>query len=182
MKSFSWCASLATMGALAWVFLKIGFLFFGGGYLVIPVMHRELVENLHWLTEREFIDGTAISQLTPGPVAVLATFAGYRVGGVAGALIGTFSAFLPGSLLMLFFSHSYERLRQITPTRKVLNTLVPVVSGLLLAAAWSIGKQAIVGWATAVMFVAALIALIRYRVNPAILIITSAMVGLIFRL
>ena len=56
------------------VFLKIGFVFFGGGYVAIPVIYRELVTNLHLLTEQQFIDGTAISQLTPGPIAIIATF------------------------------------------------------------------------------------------------------------
>ena len=162
---------LPPIAALFWVFLKIGFVFFGGGYVVIPVMHRELVMNLHFLTEREFIDGTAISQLTPGPVAVLATFAGYRVAGVAGALMATIGIFLPGSVLMIFLSKSYERMKGSNISRNILNTLIPVIIGLLVAASWQIGKSAVTStWEWCALFLS-LLALVRFKVNPAILIL-----------
>ena len=181
MKTFSYIAALP-ITKLAWVFLKIGIVFFGGGYVVIPVMQRELVQNLHWLTQQEFIDGTAISQLTPGPVAILATFAGYRVAGVAGALVATIAAFLPGCLLMIFLSKSYEIFRKQDAAKKVMNTLVPVVIGLLLAAAWTIGKTSIDHWPGAIMFAVALVALIRFKINPVLLIVVAAVLGLIFGL
>jgi hypothetical protein len=75
---------MAGMVELAWVFLKIGVIFFGGGYVLIPLLHRLMVDHYHWLTLREFLDGVALSQLTPGPLAMLATFAGFRAGGFWG--------------------------------------------------------------------------------------------------
>ncbi len=93
---------------LFFVFLKIGLIFFGGGYAVIAIMQRELVSNYHFLTNREFIDGVAISQFTPGPVAVLSTFVGYKVYGIIGALIATFAMFLPGATLMIFISKTTQ--------------------------------------------------------------------------
>ena len=92
---------------LFWIFFKIGLVFFGGGYVVFPVIHRELVTNLHLLTEQEFIDGIAISQITPGPIAIIATFAGFIIANTWGALVGTFAMFLPGSALMFFISKNY---------------------------------------------------------------------------
>jgi chromate transporter len=85
-----------------WIFFKIGLVFFGGGYVVLPVIHRELVTNLHLLTEQEFIDGTAISQLTPGPVAIIATFAGFIIANVWGALVGTFAMFFTRKCIDVF--------------------------------------------------------------------------------
>jgi chromate transporter len=164
---------------LAWVFFKIGLVFFGGGFVVIPVMHRELVVNLHWLTERQFVDGTAISQLTPGPVAVLATFAGYHVAGVPGALVGTVAMFLPGSVLMVFLSRSYEILRSHEAALKILDTFIPVVVGLLVAAALQIGRTTISGPVDVVVLLVALVALIRFNLSPALLIIAAAIPGLI---
>lgn len=165
-----------------WVFLKIGFLFFGGGYAVIPVMHRELVSNLHLLTEKEFIDGIAISQLTPGPVAVLATFAGYCVKGIIGALIATFAMFLPGSVLMLFLSKSYEKIKDSDKAMQVLNTIVPIIIGLLVAASWQIGKAAIHNYIGLCLFFISLFVLTKYKISPAILIIAAAFLGFLFKL
>jgi len=78
--------SLATLG---WTFLKVGCVFFGGGFVLVPILHQRMVEQLHWLTGQEFLDGVAISNLTPGPIAVLATFTGYHLHGVVGALLAT---------------------------------------------------------------------------------------------
>jgi len=72
------------MLTLAWTYLRIGLIFFGGGYVLIPLLQHLLVEQYKWLSLREFLDGVAISQLTPGPLAMLATFTGVRVGGFSG--------------------------------------------------------------------------------------------------
>ena len=80
--------------AIAWVFLKIGCVFFGGGFVLVPILQQKM-EALGWLTPREFIDGVAISNLTPGPIAVLATFTGFRLHGVTGALVATLALFTP---------------------------------------------------------------------------------------
>jgi len=167
---------------LGWAFLKIGVVFFGGGYVLIPVIHREFVENLHWLSNREFLDGAAISQLTPGPIAVLATFTGYKVCGISGALIATVAAFLPGCLLMIFFSKSYSWLKEEESARKVLNTLIPAIAGLLIASAWMLGGKALANVGGAAMFVIALIAFILFKVNPIFLIAAGAVIGMAFRL
>lgn len=164
---------------LFWIFFKIGLVFFGGGYVVIPIMHRELVTNLHLITERQFIDGIAISQLTPGPVAILATFAGYCIQGVLGALIGTFAMFLPGICLMLFISKSYERIKNSNLARRTLNTIIPVIVGLLVGAAWQIGSKAINNKLDLAMLLVSFFLLVRYKVNPVILIALSAFLGLI---
>ena len=80
---------MAAFLKLCGVFLKIGVIFFGGGYVLIPLLHRIMVDQLHWLSLKEFLDGVALSQLTPGPLAMLATFTGYKAAGFAGALAAT---------------------------------------------------------------------------------------------
>jgi len=176
MKALRWLFAPSLL-ALAWVFFKIGLVFFGGGFVVIPVMHRELVTNLHWLTDRQFVDGTAISQLTPGPIAVLATFAGYQVAGIPGALVGTAAIFLPGSVLMIFLSRSYEILKKHNAAREILNTLIPVIVGLLVAAALQIGRTTVTNWVDILVLVVAFIAIIKFKVSPALLIIVAALLG-----
>lgn len=176
MKILSWIL-FPSLFLLFWLFFKIGLVFFGGGYVAIPLLHRELVTNLHLLTERQFIDGTAISQLTPGPVAIIATFAGYCISGVKGALIATFAMFLPGASLMFFLSKSYEKIKNSTVAKKILNTIIPVIVGLLVAATWQIGKSNLNDWQGVVMFLMASLFIIRFKINPALLIIVSAFLG-----
>lgn len=178
MKALSWLA-LPLLPALAWVFLKIGLVFFGGGFVAIPLTHRELVQNLHWLTDRQFVDGLAISQLTPGPVAVLATFAGYVVAGVPGALVATAAIFLPGSVLMVLLSRSYETLRKRDFARRILDTLIPVIVGLLIASSWQIGRTTVSGWADIAVLLVSLVALVKFKVNPAFLVIGGAALALL---
>ncbi len=161
------------------IFLKIGFIFFGGGYIVIPVIHRELVTNLHLITDQEFIDGTAISQLTPGPIAMLATFAGFSIAGVAGAIVGTFAMFLPGSVLMFFISTKYEKIKNSVTARKVLNTTIPAIVGLLINTSFNIGKNVITGWFSFAVFIISAILLIKYKVNPIFLIFFASLLGIL---
>ena len=174
--------SFPTMLFVFWIFFKIGLVFFGGGYVVIPVLHRELVTNLHLLTEQEFIDGTAISQLTPGPVAIMATFAGYKISGIIGAIVATFAMFLPGISLMLFISKNYEKIKNSDLARRALNTIIPVIVGLLFAASFQIGKSIINNPLDITVMLVSLFILIKYKINPALLIIVSAVFGLVLHL
>lgn len=168
--------------ALFWVFLKIGLMFFGGGYIAIPLIHKELVTNLHLLSEQEFIDGTAISQLTPGPIAILATFAGYCIAGITGAFVATFATFLPGISLMFFLSKSYEKIKNSIFAYKILNYMLPIIVGLLITTSYQLGKSTMNSWKDFTWFFLSLILLIRFKINPALLIIFSLVLGLIFNL
>ena len=80
---------------LSWVFLKIGTFSFGGGIAIIPLVQNEVVLKYGWLTQREFVDAVTLGQITPGPVVVSATFIGYEVYGILGALVSTISVILP---------------------------------------------------------------------------------------
>lgn len=176
---FSWLLFTSKF-FLFWIFLKIGLVFFGGGYVVLPVIHRELVTNLHLLTEQEFIDGTAISQLTPGPIAVIATFAGYVIANVWGALIGTFAMFLPGSALMFFISKNYDRIRNSSAAYQVLNTIIPVIVGLLIATSLQI-FQIDSSKFNLLILILSLIMLIRFKINPAIVIISVMFLDILIK-
>jgi chromate transporter len=163
------------------VFFKIGLVFFGGGYVVLPVIHRELVTNLHLLTEREFIDGTAISQLTPGPIAIIATFAGFIIANVWGALIATFAMFLPGSTLMFFISKNYDKIKNSVFAIKVLNTVIPVIVGLLIVTSWQIAQTTIDNKLDLAVLIISFILLVRFKINPAVLIISVMFLGILFK-
>lgn len=182
MKILSGWFLLPSILFIFFIFLKFGFVFWSEGYILIPIMQKELVTHLHLLTQKEFIDGIALSQLTPGPVTILASIAGYRIAGIIGALTAIFAMFLPGTLLMLFISKSYDKIKNSNFAIKILNTIISVIVGLLVVTAWRIGQTTIHTKLEFAMFFLILFLIIRFRVKPALLIIASALLGFILHL
>lgn len=184
-KAPAWIWLAAPAGAVAsagllrltGVFFQIGLIFFGGGFVLLPVLHSHLVSRLGWLTQREFMDGVAISQLTPGPIAVLATFAGYHEGGVAGALAATAALFAPGLVFMLLLSAQYERRKDEPWARRFLAGVNPAVAGMVLAAAVSLGQGSLANRAHWVAACAAFALLVFARLHPAPLLGAAALAG-----
>lgn len=170
-------AAGAGLAKLAAVFFQIGLVFFGGGFVLLPVLHNHLVTRLGWLTQREFVDGVAISQLTPGPIAVLATFAGYHQGGVAGALVATAALFAPGFLFMLFLSAQYERQKDQPWGRRFLAGVNPAVAAMVLAAGILLGRGNLAGWTHWLAACAAFALLVLARLHPAPLLGAAALAG-----
>lgn len=167
------------MLTLAWTYLRIGLIFFGGGYVLIPLLQHLLVEQYKWLTLREFLDGVAISQLTPGPLAMLATFTGVRVAGFGGGLVATICIFAPCIILMLFVGRYYARLKEIDLIRSTLDGVLPAVVGLVASAAWSLGTTlgSLREWLT--LLVA--FCIFRWtRINPMVMILGAGIIGMLF--
>ncbi len=165
---------------LGWLFFKIGLIFFGGGYVLIPLLHRIMVDQLHWLTLTEFLDGVALSQLTPGPLAMLATYTGFKAGGIAGAVVSTVFIFLPCTGLMLFLSSRYERLRSMEMVRAVLDGILPAVVGLVAAAAYGLGRTSLISLRDFLLLAAGFLILQFTTVSPMFVIIGAGMVGYLF--
>jgi chromate transporter len=172
---------MAGLAKLAWVFLKIGLIFFGGGYVLIPLLHRLMVDQYKWLTLREFMDGLALSQLTPGPIAILATFTGFRVGGFWGGLIATTLIFLPCTALMLFISSHYEKFRKMKLFRGTLDGVLPAVVGLVAAAAWNLGTSSLVGARDFMLLAVGFLILQFTRISPMFVILGAGAIGYFFR-
>jgi chromate transporter len=166
---------------IGWIFLKIGLIFFGGGYVLIPLLHRIMVDRYHWLTLSEFLDGVALSQLTPGPLAMLATFTGFKGGGLAGALVATVCIFLPGTALMLFLASRYERLRNMELVKSTLDGILPAVVGLVAAAAWTLGSTSLLTSRDFLLLVAGFVILQFTSLSPMIVILGAGVVGYLFR-
>lgn len=168
------------IATLAWVFFKTGLIFFGGGYVLIPLLHRMMVDQYRWLSLNEFLDGVALSQLTPGPLAMLATFSGFRVGGVPGALVATAAIFLPCTLLMLAITSRYEKFRSTEVFRTVLDGILPAVVGLVAAAALQLGRTSL-STPRDLLLLATGFALLNFtRTNPMIVILGAGAIGFIF--
>lgn len=165
---------------IAWLFFKIGMIFFGGGYVLIPLMHRIMIDQYRLLSLQEFIDGVALSQLTPGPLAMLATFTGFRAGGFLGGLTGTIFIFLPCTLLMLVISSHYEKFRGMVAIREILDGLLPAVVGIIAAAAWELGSTTLAGGRDFILLAAGFLILYFTRVSPMLVILGAGAVGYFF--
>ena len=159
-------AKLALLLALSTVFLRMGAVTFGGGFVMVPLIENEVVRTNHWLTQQEFADATALGQLTPGPVLITATFIGYRVAGTLGALVATVAVFLPAFLMTIAAGSSLRRFRSNRQVQAFLRGVTPAVVGLLAAAAWSIGRAGIHSWVGITIAAVAALVLLRYKPNP----------------
>ena len=158
-------AKLGLALSLSFIFLRIGTVTFGGGFVMIPEIENEVVNSHHWLNHQEFADATALGQITPGPVLIMATFVGYRVAGSIGALLCTICVFLPSFLMTIAAGSSFQRFRTNRQMRAFLRGVAPAVTGLLAAAAWSIARSGIHTVIGAAMAVVIVVILLRYRPN-----------------
>lgn len=122
--------------------LKVGTLTYGGGYAMIPVLQHEFVDARAWLTAREFSDGIAVGQITPGPLMLMIAFMGYKIAGVLGALVATLGLFAPSFILVIVFARTRQRLGENALFQSAMKGIGVAVVGLLLAAAISLARAA----------------------------------------
>jgi len=169
-------------------FLKIGFVSFGGGYAMIPVIEYE-VQAHHWLTTQEFTDAVAIAGMSPGPIATnSAVFVGYKVGGMLGATISAIAVSIPSLIIVVLLSIFMYRMKSQTLMDYAFYGLRPVITGLIAYAAINFAIQNdIIGslpsihfdW-IGILFVASGLGLILFtRINPVMIILLSGVMGVI---
>jgi chromate transporter len=154
-------------------------LLFGGGFVFIPLIEQIVVQDHGWLTHQEFVDAIALGQVTPGPILISAAFIGYKLMGLAGAVIATVGIFLPPALLMILSASLLARARNSIAVQAALRGIRAAVIGMIVAAAWSVGATAVMGWQSAVLFLAALVALWRLRIDVAWVIPSAGLAGLL---
>ena len=170
---------MASLLTLAWIYFRIGLMFVGGGYVLIPLLNHIMVEQYQWLTLRQFLDGLALSQLTPGPLAMLATFTGFRSGGFLGGLIATIFIFIPCVALMLIVGRNYNRLKNIDIIKSTLDGLLPAVVGLVAAAAWNLGAASLASWKEFLILASGFAIFKWTKVSPMLVILGAGVVGLL---
>lgn len=155
-------AGLIAIGSF---FFKVGALSFGGGLTMIAFIQEQVVNQFHWLTPREFVDGLALGQLTPGPILMVAAFVGYKLAGLAGAIVGGAAIFLPSFMLMLSILPVYERVRNLRWMKAALQGIGPAVIGALSVSLIQMAPHAVPDPYAAVLFVLAVMALLWWRVS-----------------
>ncbi len=142
-------------------FMKVDLLAFGGGYTTIPLIQREVVDRLGWVSTREFIDGIALGQVTPGPIVITATFVGYKAGAFLGALLGTIAVFFPSFLVVTTLAPHYDRIKRSRPVQLMVRGILAAFIGMLLLVAYRFGREALGDWLTWAVMGAAWVALWR---------------------
>lgn len=161
-------------------FFKIGAFTFGGGYAMIPLIQKEIVENKKWITDDDILEIIAIAESTPGPIAInSATFVGYRVCGVLGSAFATFGVVLPSFVIILLISHILRQFQEIQAVQYAFNGIRAGVLALLIKALYTMYKKAPKGlWAYIVMAGAFAVTAFT-NVNVLFVIIGCALFGLI---
>ncbi len=142
-------------------FMKVDLMAFGGGFTTVPLIQREVVDRFGWVSTREFIDGIALGQVTPGPIVITATFVGYKVGGLLGALLGTLAVFFPSFLIVTTLAPHYERIKRSRPIQLMVRGILATFIGMLLFVVYRFGLEALVDWQTWGLMAAAWVALWR---------------------
>jgi chromate transporter len=172
-------ASGSTMMKLLLFFLKAGSLTFGSGLVIVPFLEQGLVHEYGWLDQREFLIAVAIGMISPGPVVITATFVGYLVAGFWGSLVSTVGIFLPSFILVLIAAPILARHRANANVQGFVKGAYGAAIGTILGACVLLGRIAIGDWLTALIGLASLAVLFRWKVSNPVLIATSAAVGLI---
>ncbi len=175
-------AAPASLTTLFVVFLKIGSVLYGSGYVLLAFLRNDFVHRLGWLTDRQLLDAVAIGQFTPGPVLTTATFVGYLVGGSPGAVLATLGIFLPSFVFVAASGPLLPKIRASRWTAAVLDGVNVAALGLMAAVTWELGRSAIVDALTAVLAAASGVLLIRFKLNSAWLILGGGAIGLAYRL
>ncbi len=154
-------------------------LLFGGGYVFIPLIQRLVVDHLSWVTRQQFIDAIALGQVTPGPILISAAFIGYKVAGLAGAVVATVSIFTPPALVMLLCARFLDRIKRTAGITAVLRGIRPAVIGMIAAAGVTVGRTAPGTWISLLIFGASLVALLRFKVETAWIIPAAGIAGML---
>lgn len=158
-------------------FLKIGAVLYGSGYVLLAFLRADFVVRLGWLTDRQLIDAIAIGQVTPGPVFTTATFIGFLLGGVSGALVATLGIFLPSFFFVAISNPIIPRLRSSPWAGGLLDGVNVASLGLMAAVTWQLGRSSLIDILTVFIALASLALLMRFKVNSTWLILGGGIIG-----
>jgi chromate transporter len=164
---------------LFFIFLKIGSVLYGSGYVLLAFLHADFVVRFGWLTDQQLIDAIAIGQVTPGPVFTAATFIGYVLGGIPGALLATLGIFLPSFIFVAISNPLIPRIRGSAWVSGLLDGVNVASLGLMAAVTWQLGWASLVNPMTILLTLASFILLVWFKVNSTWLIAGGGIIGLL---
>jgi chromate transporter len=167
------------LSSLFFYFVKIGSVLYGSGYVLLAFLQGDLVSRWHWLTATQLLDATAVGQVTPGPVFTTATFIGYLLGRLPGAVVATVGIFLPSFVFVALSGPLIPRLRKSLVAGAFLDGVNVASLALMAVVTWYLGRAAILDYPTTLLAVVSAILLIRFGVNSLWLILGGALIGVL---
>lgn len=160
-------------------FLKIGLFSFGGGYAMLSMIQQEVVSKQQWVEIKEFVDMVAVSQVTPGPVAInMATYVGFKVNSIIGSVFATLGVVTPSIIIMLIITRFFVKFKNNKNVGNAFLGLRPATIGLVAAAAILVAEGAFIDYKSILIFIGAFILSYKYKLDPIIMTIISAVVGI----
>lgn len=165
------------LATLFWTFFKIGSVLYGSGYVLLAFIHTDFVLRLGWLTDQQLLDAIAVGQVTPGPLFTSATFIGYILGGLPGALIATLGIFAPAYIFVIISNPFIPKLRNSPWAASLLDGVNAASMGLMAAVTLTLTAGSLTDWFTILLAVAALAILTRFKINSTWLVLAGAVLG-----
>jgi chromate transporter len=173
---------LGQLWRIAWYFTEAGAFVFGSGLAIVPFLHGGVVDQFHWLTERQFLDAVAVAMITPGPVVITVAFIGFLVAGLAGALISATGVFLPPFLFVIVLAPHFRRWSKNEKVRAFVAGVTAAAAGAIGGAAYVLGKRALVDVPTVAIALVTLLLLVKARKIPEpVVILAAGAVGLVLK-
>lgn len=167
---------------LFFTFAKVGVMTFGGGYAMLPILQREVVENKHWATDEELMDYFAIGQCTPGVIAVnTATFIGKKQKGILGGIFATLGVVFPSLLIIMLLAGVIEAFSHISWIQHAFGGIRVCVCVLILNAVVKLGKKSIIDTATLIVFLIVLLGSFFTSLSPVVFVLLAATSGIILK-
>ena len=175
-------ATVPVLLKILWFFTGAGAVVFGSGLAIVPFLHGGVVNDFHWLDERQFLDAVAVAMITPGPVVITVGFIGYLVAGLLGALLAAIGVFLPCYLFVIVPAPYYRRWARIPQIKSFVDGVTAAATGAIAGAAYVLGRRALIDWPTAVICALTLVLLVKAREIPEpVLILGAGAAGLFLR-
>ena len=168
-----------SIGQIGLFFLKVGAVLYGGGYVLLAFLEQGLVQQHAWLTRQQLLNAVAIGQFTPGPVLSTATFIGYILGGIPGAVVATIGIFLPSFLYVALLAPVLFRLRQSVWIAAFIDSVNVCAVALMTGVTVRLGIDALTGWPALLTSLASLAILLRWKINPAWIVLGGGIAGLL---
>ncbi|HNX01128.1 MAG TPA: chromate transporter [Candidatus Cloacimonadota bacterium] len=167
--------------SLFFSFLEIGAFTIGGGYAMLPLIQKEVIEKRKWMKTEDFLDGLALSQSLPGPIAVnIAAYTGYRIAGLIGSIAGVLGAVIPSFIAILLISMFLYQFHQQPLWNRIFIGIRPAVVALIAASLINIGQMSKLKWKVAWLPIIVFILIVFFNISPAWMVILALITGMIF--
>jgi len=170
-----------TLQGIVWFFAKAGAFVFGSGLAIVPFLHSGVVKEFGWLTEHQFVDAVAVAMITPGPVVITVGFIGYLVAGFPGACAAALATFLPCYLFTVALAPYFKKIAKNASIKAFVEGITAAVIGALVGSVIVIGISSITDIPTALIAIAAVLALIYIKKIQEPYIIAAAIIGILIK-